>query len=1418
MSNRSLLQRVGSICVAWLITTGVMSTYAIPVYAYTSEELTTIYGEDYHGIHLNDDGSMTIVQTNKEAAPNVMIRGKTVGVQATNPNTGASVQIPTDPNNGLYQTNVDRRQLSNGYTYVTITTTIPADDAQHMLLQLGDINPGEGFQLDNIMSVTFDKGDTTSTAWDPITQQFVRDLSWIQANQNNPYFAQIMKLSGGDGAFGFNEGENFTNCIPWADKKSWLTNFKKVLANIDGQFVEMSGEEFEQWCKDQNIEIPEEKPEEHANANPIDPDINVIYRATTGGTNGRSQGNVEYYNDSRNYNEGGSHKGFADAFDTDGNGVGIIIPSSEKYITGITARTYAGTVAIGLGGDGHTFSYDKFDYDYTMFKYHWVPDRYENHTDAQNQIQTRFIPAHWELTDSKTWATKKGQIDHARGQTYRTANFVYIYDLDMYDFTRATTTNATFTSGSQTYEGTDPHVLYDINPEENGNGDPIGPVNAGDIAPGNFRSTANNNARPNYSVTVHPMSGALHIEGGYINNNAKQVGSFAPDPAAHLTWGDIQDVREEDRWVGSFSSGIYEPDDFPSRPGVPSGAKAAANRKVDKWVGDGKTESHEDYVPTRYYAEWSGDELILGYDGHVVVSPKHDDVHFTNDNWNDTFTAKGVLPSYLQGYVNDTQKAMDAYVLTVPDHETYETSPAFGGNIGSQQVIAANKKNGEYPTQFAGATYSHILAFSGSAPVALSSDTKGVYYQNNPIIVQTPVVAPVLVYDDPDNNKKPTEAGYAPINYTPNGMHNQDDRKTQLTYNTTDGSGIGRNDNLAQLRLDEGYWFKFDPLQHLSTQGYADWITGTPFDNNWSGDEIKFDKYVKAKYIHFPFAVCVYEKNNPTPTYYPLITDESDPRYWIKIYDQNDSTTKNNIIWTRFYIPSWAIEGAYNVTNEGAFKKGGIEYKVESINVTDDTGHYHDEDEAKHDLYNDNGDLSDATSDDHQLYVATYNIPVQVSGWVYDFQIIGTNNRDLYDRSISDELLGKWHDLLYPFAWNYEEKKAGTKNRLGGDSRYDGSEALYVRYTRSGEVAHTGDSVTDSILSRNTASPVGWLNKNTVVIDNTKSHKYQDAGTAPKGTEFAFSVRTMSNLWNDGDYVTATPSFWYQSDDGTKYTQNTGLYVYYNDYSGSDINSYIPFGSDRDKKLVRSMTLSNTMFNGSYFDEDLAATVLHPVYNAATAKFTNSYGESDTASLVSRYKLKETDGYTLSNIRLSSGLRIFSGNVDQLKANITADRNATKAVTEMYQIKPTDIDAVNSCVRPSMQTWYGSYLMPSELFASTMSPDEIRTYAEEHGGLASDDPNVWLKDGYLVVHFDIQTHNSTDPGKDLSYAGSNSGSANMWKNQNQDITAEVGNTFADTSDGHYGHKNITVNYGDIFVIDMGESIDDWFTANIWTIQ
>ena len=1260
---------------------------------------TVTSGDIYHDIITNSDGTLSIVQRNKVRSGSVYTR--TIAYNATNLSTGETITIGRQADMTTESVSTDP---VTGWDYVTVTTTLSvADSAKLKAAALS----GQ-LQMDNVMALTLDGGNTFSAKWDGT--QVVRDQNFALANASAK---KILADAGGDGAFGYGEMDAYIKVLEYlgfADPQGFKTNFEKTLKLLaDGTWVKLSAAELKDKLEEVEEELEKEKEKEEEENNKANQETEELFRV-------HSDPTIEYYNDSRNYTDAeGSHKGFADVYDLDNNGTGIIIPSSERYITGITASAYAGTFALGmhktvnddisLSGFYYESVVDRFEwevvrkvwdgstydpvYDYNK-PYHDDPEDpdkvtgyeitdWEKHLDPVYGWKTHTYVEEYTNTESET-----SPYWEATGYAPAlNAYYLYIYDLDIYDFDSATTTNQTFgtetaQTGTQTFHGSDSHTLSTIEPQEDVvTGDPIGPVNAGDIE--------TISSRPTYNVN---FLGGIEAGGTGTDGSVPHT-DFTPNDEEHVKWTTVhfdpaKEAEEKDLGpmrtnVGYWGNGKSDP--LPAEHkevgANASQAQVAANKLVTYWVGDGHVndttwlnEVHLTHCDMKGYAEYKNDTFSIGYSAQEIVGSGNDgDVIWEeNESHSDTYRAsdKSKWPSYLKSPIGSIQDKATTILKISPEKETYESSPAFGL---SQQYIQKTMDNGEYLTEYLNSVYNPVAAYSGSTNVAPSGVPKGGNWpNNNPIIVQTPVVAPVVMYDDPDTGAKPDSTMAI-------AASNQANRTTQHSYNTTSGDFEGRDDSLIQLRLDESYWFKFDALEHLSTQGYADWTTGTPFDNTWDTDNIKFDKYVQAKYVHFPFAVCLYTQDSSKPKYYPLVEDENEDGYWIEIYGPHVS--ESNLEWTRFYIPTWALEGAY--TGEKSVK-----YKVESINVND-RGNL---DSAQHDLRNDNGDLADATEDDHQLYVATYKIGVQVSGWIYDFQIVGINNRDSYDTQLSDSFSNKWHDLLYPFAWNYEEKKTGSENRLGSDAqgRYSAL-AKYVRYTRTGEIAEQGDRVENGTLIRGNTGIPYWSNKDIVTLDKTKSHKYEDAGTAPKGTTFAFSVKTISNLWHDGDSIQITPTLTYVADDNTVYSTDSGLYVYYNDSTGELENLYIPWQSDRNDVLVKSVSLTNTMFNGAYFDEDLEKTVLAPEYDAASASFTNrnaaaEHSASELAKLVNNFKNKQVDSYTMSNITLNSDLRLFTGNVAELKENMQYDRDSSdiRQLQDMYTIDDADLAAVESCI------------------------------------------------------------------------------------------------------------------------------------------
>ncbi|MCR5236232.1 MAG: hypothetical protein K6E34_03390 [Lachnospiraceae bacterium] len=941
-----------------------------------------------------------------------------------------------------------------------------------------------------------------------------------------------------------------------------------------------------------------------------------------------------------------------------------------------------------------------------------------------------------------------------------------------------------------------------------------------DIPPGEVRVNSIGGSVQGRPTTYHVeegyKDGAVNITSTAADSAAgSKTSSFEPDGAWHLTW----DTDPTDEYPGNNSpwdlgtfvinqqatkvstegefeevptaSGLYHywGGSVRNNPPMSNGtATRMAHATLEYDVGDmknvsTKTAGGEVWTLAEYKTGKltlpgvgaAAQEIMTGQTGRVTHKG-------ASDSWDNNFQGTEV-PSYLKPVMTAILGAGSAYQGAKESMiESYESTPALGKE---QQHIPDEQANGEYPTSIQNVNYKQVLVAKTMAGKTTGGmGIKPVYNPNEPIIIQTPVVSPVSVWLD-----NGAETGSSPLReYSPGEGENQ---------------LVTEDDSVRQFRLDESYWFKFDPLQHLITQGYED-INGIPFDNTWRDDNIKFDKYTEAKYVHFPFDVCIYEGGtngdldhpvitDETPTYHPHVTDESDPNYWIKIYDRNDSGTLDNIEWNKFYIPSWAHEDAYTSGDV-------IKYKVEAINVSNAGADAEEEEKNEY---------GDPKRPNKEKYIATYTIKCQVSGWLYNFQVVGSNLRDMYDRDLTTEAETKWHDLYYAYCFDREEKKAGVWNRLANDfeDRY-GWVSKYLRYTVDGTATNS------------------WNEKDTIIIAAHNSHRLNNPGVAPAGTQFAYSFQSMANLWNKNDWIEIRPTFKYIKD-GTTYTTdpNSGtnmetsgtpqsLHVYYDDYeTGNEVKRLVEYGSTTDSSNWHSVTLADEMFLGSYLKEDSDRSARYPEPDYANGDIRGFHDtvtgsqESLTNAFLNK-KVNET--YTLKDIKLKSGLRIFSGDECELKSGLKGDRNSLPQVTSLYN----NASGTQPLMDHAVQTWYGEYWLPSDLYITTKTRQELEEYANKNGGLQPDDP-VFMHDGLLIVHFDIIAHNSVDPDQDLKYSGGNGGS-HGFKNEKAGDPGD-GDDYYDVTVGD-PPSTISVQYGDVIIIDPDKKLEDQFKAAYWTIN
>ena len=82
---------------------------------------------------------------------------------------------------------------------------------------------------------------------------------------------------------------------------------------------------------------------------------------------------------------------------------------------------------------------------------------------------------------------------------------------------------------------------------------------------------------------------------------------------------------------------------------------------------------------------------------------------------------------------------------------------------------------------------------------------------------------------------------------------------------------------------------------------------------------------------------------------------------------------------------------------------------------------------------------------------------------------------------------------------------------------------------------------------------------------------------------------------------------------------------------------------------------------------------------------------------------------------------------------------------------PAGVDA--DAATRSVQKWYGEYYLPNDLFATAKGFD-VAEYGRTHNGLNGNE-SFWLKDGYIIVNFQIETVKNGDFANPiLSYWGS----------------------------------------------------------------
>ena len=804
------------------------------------------------------------------------------------------------------------------------------------------------------------------------------------------------------------------------------------------------------------------------------------------------------------------------------------------------------------------------------------------------------------------------------------------------------------------------------------------------------------------------------------------------------------------------------------------------------------------------------DEIQIRNDSLSVTTSDGVEHVLVDDTWHNNGASKNSTLSSGQPYAFNAMYQTAEYYNGTVDTPTLND---FGVEKQTESgTIPSDTKNKKYYTA-ATAKYTNIMGTRAATDAMRVTYTKSdaeekkIYNSNSPassyfpsglnyrtqepIYIHTPVISPVEITYPGTAEKLDTEHIKSGFEYM----------VPQLVRNSSDPDHDAYNDDADyQLLLDNTYTITFRPKEHAEHVGYADSAS--------NADYSLYNKYTKHKYVAFPFTVRINDKiYEPSATTSSPTDDKPGKLYnyteWIELYSGDYSGGHD--FQTDFYIPTWAIENdadtsykiMYMVVPENADANDFLTSREQYEANTDyDPSHIHVAD-----------------------YMATYSMEVQLSGWIYDFQITGINDKDRFYGYDNGKSWGYGAAQFWAFCPDKEEKKIGRNNRLGFQD--------YIRYTYDGTLVAASN----------------WKSSNLLPLHTGSSNKYPTDGELIKGNTFGFTLRTIANLYDEEiDEIHITPTFRWISKDGSTTYEN--VKVYYDD----DSNQMIARGSVQDLASVWEASISDEVFKGAYYGEDKSLTTrtLWQFYNLVNEKKDDLYFSTWQANQMlyqlhhpttpsyptavyneNSYLNKKVKSYNLNSITLTSELRFLTGNREQLAMNLNKEGSALQYVSTtddsgaLMDITPDTDPTTWVNFRKSMQEWFGEYMVPSTLYVTRNDAPDVQTYIEEKGYLDLGEENTYvdgsgneqplfLDGGYLVVNFQITTIN--DGKEHLQYYGTNDGTKDQWSQEGKVSTTTVG-------DPTIGEDiTIPVRSGDTAIVDLERSIQDRYYIGTYIKQ
>lgn len=257
----------------------------------------------------------------------------------------------------------------------------------------------------------------------------------------------------------------------------------------------------------------------------------------------------------------------------------------------------------------------------------------------------------------------------------------------------------------------------------------------------------------------------------------------------------------------------------------------------------------------------------------------------------------------------------------------------------------------------------------------------------------------------------------------------------------------------------------------------------------------------------------------------------------------------------------------------------------------------------------------------------------------------------------------------------------------------------------------------------------GRYNKYTLPLINGSHPKYKNLGVLKTGYAFRFMIDTTGEMYGSGCKIRIIPTFYHVDEEG-KNRQRVD--IYYDEEINGKQQYLVKIGEGIDLANVKQGQVGNPYTRIPEDELKHTAKVMDTTY----AKLSYQYGVM----------------YTYGDIRISSLFRTFIGKDYARQISNHPSFEKVKEYTGETELS----------LSKYMQRWYGTYKLPTNIHVAPAGYD-VYGYLKKHGIDYSED--FWIKDGYIIVNFNIETIDKNGE-RHLSYINGlnylNRGHCSMW--------------------------------------------------------